>query len=268
MLAHLFGIIDRTMIIHTSGLDPTTALQQVGHYHSSRLVPMLLVSFAGLLSGLVMPHMSHDWEAGRRDLVSDRLNFTLKLTGLGMLAFGVGVLLFAPLLFHVILQGKYADGLAVLPWTLTGCIWYGIYEIAHNYLWCAEKTKLATVPLALGLAANILLNLLLLPVWGLLGAVVATGISTLLCLVLTLLLNRHSGMRIASGTWLAILAPASIILGTAASMVTLLLIVSSALGTNILFSNKERQEIKKVILNTLSRLPLATSWRWSTSEGA
>ncbi len=88
MLAHLFAIVDRTMIIHVSGLTPSEALEQVGYYHSSRLIPLLLVSVAELFSGLVMPHMSHDWEAGRRQRVSDRLNFTLKITGLVMLACG------------------------------------------------------------------------------------------------------------------------------------------------------------------------------------
>ena len=121
------------------------------------------------------------------------------------------------------------------------------------------------MPLAVGLAANILLNLLLLPVWGLLGAVVATGLSTLFCLLLTLILNRQIGMRIAGGTWLAILAPASLTLGTAASIVTLLLLTAGALGTQILFDENERQEIRKFILNTLSKLPLTTGQRWSTT---
>jgi O-antigen/teichoic acid export membrane protein len=252
-LAHLFGIVDRYMIVHYGGLTPTEAMQQVGFYHSSRLVPLLLVSFADLLSSLSLPHLSDDWESGRRERVGQRLNFTLKITCFGMLAFGVGVLWFSPLLFHTILQGKYDHGLAVLPWTLAGCSWYGIYAVAHNYLWCAEKTRQATLPLAVGLAVNILLNLWLLPIWGLLGAVLATATSTLLCVMLTLLLSRHYGMPIARGTWLLGLAPAMLGLGVFPATVTLLLLVATMFSTPLIFDLGERQELRQLAARTLSK---------------
>ena len=260
-LAHLFGIVDRYMIVHYGGLTPTEAMQQVGFYHSSRLVPMLMVSFADLLSSLSLPHLSHDWESGLREQVGRRLNFTLKFTCLGMLAFGVGVLWFSPLLFSVILQGKYDDGLAVLPWTLAGCSWYGFYAVAHNYLWCAEKTRQATLPLAAGLFVNILLNLMLLPIWGLLGAVLATAISTLLCYVSTLLLNRHYGMPVSRGAWLLGLAPAALGLGAIPATITLFLLVGLAVGTSLIFDHRERQEIRQRIAYALSRYWPATDHR-------
>jgi PST family polysaccharide transporter len=252
-LAHLFGIVDRYMIVHYGGLTPEEAMQQVGFYHSSRLVPLLMVSFADLLSSLSLPHLSHDWEAGLRDRVVRRLNFTLKFTCLGMLAFGVCVLLFSPLLFHVILQGKYDHGMAVLPWTLAACAWYGIYAVAHNYLWCAEKTKLATLPLAMALVVNILLNLALLPKWGLLGAVVATAISSLLCTMFTLLLSRLHGMSIARGTLLLGLAPAALGLGLLPALVTFVLMIGLSLGTTLVFDSQEKQEIGQLVVRKLSK---------------
>src|SRR5690606_36656308 len=88
LLTHLFAIVDRYMIVHCAGLTPSEALEQVGHYHSSRIIPLLMVSVADLLSGLVMPHLSHDWEAGRRENVSKRLNLTIKLTSICMIVFG------------------------------------------------------------------------------------------------------------------------------------------------------------------------------------
>ncbi len=253
LLSHLFGIVDRYMIVHYGGLSPAEAMQQVGYYHSSRLVPLLLVSFADLLSGLAMPHLSHDWEAGRRTEVSRRMNFMLKLTSLGMLAFGVCVLLFTPVLFHVVLQGKYDDGLAVLPWTLAGCVWYGLYAVAQNYLWCAEKVKLATLPLVAGLGVNVLLNLVLLPIWGLFGAVLATAISTIVCLLVTLVLNRLAGMQISTGTWLVGLAPAALGFGAAVSAIVLLLLVLCCFATNLIFRKEERVEIQRLFIETLSK---------------
>ena len=151
LFCHLFGVVDRYMLVHWSGLDNAAALALVGHYHASRIIPLLFLSVADLLAGVVMPYLSHDWEAGARQRVSDRLNLVLKLTSLVMLAGGVVVLWIAPLLFHVAFQGRYDEGLAVMPWTLTYCVWYSLLLVAQNYIWCAEKAKLGALPLAVGL---------------------------------------------------------------------------------------------------------------------
>ena len=63
-------------------------------------------------------------------------------------------------------DGRYGEGLAVMPWTMTYCVWYGLLLIAQNYIWCAEQAKLGPFPVAVGLAANIAINVLLIPAWG------------------------------------------------------------------------------------------------------
>lgn len=268
LLAHLFALVDRYMIIHYSGMEASEALNQVGYYHSSRIVPLLLVSFADLLSGLVMPHLSHDWEAGRRQQVGARLNLTVKLTGLGMTAFGVAVLLFGPLLFDVVLQGKYSDGLVVLPWVLAGCVWYGIYSIAQNYLWCAEKAKLAAAPLAIGLGVNVLLNLLLLPVWGLFGAVVATGLSTLLCLATVLVISRRHGMQLDIGTALVALGPLALTAGVVPAAAIFATLLVAALGTDLVLNNAERTQLKSLAAEWINKWTPKTQRYTSPSGGA
>jgi len=254
LLAHMFAVIDRYMLVHYAGLTSAEALTQVGHYHSSRIIPLLLVSFADVLSGLVMPHLSHDWEAGRQEHVSKQLNLSLKLTGIGMIGFGVCVLLFAPFLFDVILQGKYNNGLAVLPWTLAGCIWYGIYALAQNYLWCAEKTRMAILPLAIGLTINIALNLVLLPIWGLYGAVLATAIASLICLISILLISRHYGLALDRGTWLCALAPLSLPAGPIVATLALLLLLTLAIATNQILNTDEHTQLRQLISNAINKL--------------
>src|SRR5262245_2297740 len=51
LLCNLFAVVDRYMLLHYSGLDSVAALEQVGNYHSSRVVPILLISLADLLAG-------------------------------------------------------------------------------------------------------------------------------------------------------------------------------------------------------------------------
>lgn len=254
LLSHLFAIVDRAMILHCSGLDAVVALEQVGHYHSSRIVPLLLVSFADLLSGLIMPHLSHDWELGNKELVGRRLNLAVKLSAMGMHAVGVCVLFFSPFMFSVILQGRYNDGLDVLPWTLAGCVISGIYVVAQNYLWCAEHPRLAALPLAVGLFCNVILNLFFIPWWGLHGAVLATGISTIFCLAFIILLSQRHGMVLDAGTWLTSAMPVALAFGATASTIVLGLVAVLAIFSEIVFSENERHQIYEFAARIVGKL--------------
>ncbi len=254
LLCNLFAVVDRYMLVHWSGLNTEEALTQVGYYHSSRLVPLLLISLADMLAGIVMPYLSHDWERGERRLVSERLNLVLKLTAVGMLAASVLILLGAPLLFQVAFEGRYNAGLSVLPWTLTYCVWYAILIVAQNYIWCAEKAKLGSLPLGIALAANVLLNLVLLPIWGLYGAVLATTLSTGLALGLLYWLNHREGMEFDSGlVWLSV-APIALGGGVWLGAAVLAAILVAAPFSTTLFTAGERAMLGAYLRHQFDRV--------------
>ena len=169
LLCNLFAVVDRYMLVHWSGLDATTALAQVGHYHSSRIVPLLLISLADLLAGVVMPYLSHDWERGQRRQVSDRLNLVLKLTSLGMLAASVLVLWAAPLLFHVAFRGQVRrrPGRAAVDADVLRLVRAVDRRPELHLVRGENEARLAAA--GVGLVLNIVLNLVLLPTWGLFG---------------------------------------------------------------------------------------------------
>jgi O-antigen/teichoic acid export membrane protein len=253
LLTQVFAMVDRYMLVHYSGLSPTEALDQIGHYHASRIIPLLMVSVAELLTGLIMPHLSHDWEAGRRREMTARLNLAIKLTAIGMFAFGACVIVAGPMLFNIVLAGKYPLGLAVLPWTVAGCVWYSVYLIAQNYLWCAEKNWLQTAPLLLGLAANVLLNLVLLPPYGLHGCVVAAACGACVCLAAVLAVNRRHGMTTDRGAWLAALAPAALGLGPWPAMFVGGVIVLACFRGELILAHAERAQLQAFAWDLLGR---------------
>ncbi len=53
LLYNLVGVVDRYMIIHYSPVTEPLAL--VGDYHSSQVVPMLMVSVSGIVGGILLP---------------------------------------------------------------------------------------------------------------------------------------------------------------------------------------------------------------------
>lgn len=254
VLANLFEIADRYMIVHFSPMPPDEALACVGDYHSARVVPVLLVSITLMLSKMITPHLSHDWEAGRRERVVERLNLLLKLFGFSLAAAAVAVLFAAPLLFGVALRGKFPGGLAVLPWSLTYCCWFALAMVAQNYLWCAEKARLSSLALLVGLIVNVGLNLLLLPRLGLLGAVLATTAANLVALVLICTFTRIWGFRLDRGTRVALALPLSVCLGPWLAVLVLATVALEAIGSDRLLSHQEKRRLADRFLDYLGRL--------------
>ncbi|WP_425398892.1 lipopolysaccharide biosynthesis protein [Aeoliella sp.] len=253
LLANLFSVIDRYMLVHYSGLPAEQSMALVGHYHTSMLVPVILISVANLLVGAMTPHLSHDWEVGDRQSVSRRLNLTLKLGFLGMFAAGIGVLMFSPVLFRVAFEGKYSEGLAVLPWALASCVWFSMLLVSQTYVWCAEKTRHATLPLAIGLVGNVVLNLLLLPRYGLQGAVMATALATMLALVAQLLVNRRLEMQLDRGSLLLVATPLGLSQGLPTALAWGGLIALAAVATPWIFTTGERTEIVTLVRERVGR---------------
>jgi O-antigen/teichoic acid export membrane protein len=258
LLANLFGLVDRYMIVHYSGGTAEEALAIVGQYHSSRVVPLLLVSITTLLATILTPHLSHDWESGRRRRVSIRLNVFLKLSAFALTAVSVAVLFAAPLLFDVALGGKFSDGRAVLPLTLTYCAWFSMLLVAQRYLWCAEKAGLASLALLAGLLLNIGLNRLLLPRFGLSGAVLATAVANLAALTLIVWFARLAGFRANLGTWAVLALPAAVCLGPAGAALLLIVFAWGALRSRWMLSQEERELLAEGVLRCRERL---RSWR-------
>ncbi len=154
-----------------------------------------------------MPYLSTDWESGKRRLVGRNVRLAVKMTAIGFTLAGVAVLLLSPFIFDGFLQGRYNSGLSILPLALVYCIWMSIAILAQDFLWVAEKGRLPSLAMIIGLAANIGLNAVMVPRLGLYGAVAATAAANAVVLIAIYLLNMREGWEIDKGVWLLSLFP-------------------------------------------------------------
>jgi polysaccharide transporter, PST family len=243
VLSNLYGYADRYMILHLTPGSEADRLSLVGQYHSARVVPLLLASLATMISAILLPHISHDWESGRRKRVAFRVSLFLKLTTLGSFVLATVVLAAAPLLFNVAFRGKFADGSAVLPGMLAATVWFGAAAIAQQYIWCAERASLACYALVGGLAVNVTINLLLLPSLGLASAVIAAIAANVVMLLLILYFARMLGYRAERGVWILLAAPASLCIGPWAAIGILTVIAFAATRTELIFQREDKEKI-------------------------
>lgn len=246
---NLFEVSDRYMLIHWSDTAADLAQGFVGQYHSGRVVPLLLVSVAAVIGGLLMPYMSAAWEKGDRDLACRHSNWSVKLLSIAFTAGGILVLFLAPILFEGIFQGKYNDGLAVLPMTLVYCIWFALFTVAQNYLWVAEKGKWAAIAVAIGLGTNIVLNMLLIPKYGLQGAVLATTLGNAANLILIFIGNHKFGCRADLGVWLSSLLPLLLLLPLDGAATGFAVLMIAAFMTEWFLSADEKRDILAMAQN-------------------
>lgn len=178
LLSNLFELSDRYMILHYTAGSESVAQAAVGQYHSGRLIPMLLCNVALMYAGVLMPYLAADWESGRKDEAIRRLRRTLVISSVVGTAGSAVTLMAAPWIFETWLQGRYSEGLRVMPQAFVICIWMSLIALAQLHVWLNEKGKWVGAALAVGIAVNVVLNYLWLPVYGLDGAVLATLVST------------------------------------------------------------------------------------------
>ncbi len=243
IMTNMFDAADRYMILHFAPLPAGAAQSMVGQYHSSRIVPLLMVGAATMIAGVLLPYLSHEWEAGRRGEVSHRVNLAIKIVALSFTAGAAAILLLSPILFGWVLAGRYDAGLSVLPLTLVYCVWFSLFLVANTYLWCDEKASLGSAALLVGVLGNIGLNLVLVPTLGLQGAVIATAAANAITLSLLYVLCRRRKMRLTVGTLLVTLLPLVLLLGAWQAAVLALAVAVVAATGSWLFDAREKELI-------------------------
>lgn len=253
-LSNVFEMVDRYLIVHYGGFDSHEALALIGQYHTARIIPTLIVGLADLLGALLTPHLAKLWEAGDRDGVGAKLRFVIKLFIVAFLAGSIVLVIASPLFFHTALEDKFGFGQVIFPWTMACALWTGMAWISHNWLYCAEKSRLVCVGLAVGLVTNIGLNLLWLPSHGLLGVVAAAAAGKLAMFCVDGLLCRALEMKLDRGLLVAAVLPALLIAGPWFATVALLVTASGLVKPLALFDADERRQLHDAANRWLRRM--------------
>ncbi len=214
LIGNTFELSDRYMLLHLTPGGEGVGQAAVGQYHSGRLFPTLLMSVATMLGGILMPYLTADWEAGRRDEVQLQLRRSLMAVAILFTSGAAMTQIFSPFIFTTLLQGRYDDGLAVMPMAFVFTIWSALVLIGQNYLWVREKGKGIAVVMGVGLVFNLVLNAVFVPRFGLGGAVMATLIANFVVLVGFWVCMHRSGYRLDHSVVLCTALPATLIAGS------------------------------------------------------
>lgn len=135
----------------------------------------------GLIIGLVQNSFNQAWVPWFYDACS-RLTDTLKqkivrntyyyYIGLAVMT---GLLYLATPYIFLLIGKDFKAGSDLVIWVAIGFLFNGMYKMKVNYLFYMEKTLAIAVTTVIAAGLNIVLNLILIDIYGLLGAAIATA---------------------------------------------------------------------------------------------
>jgi O-antigen/teichoic acid export membrane protein len=136
----------------------------------------------GLIQKVFLAAFEYAWApfyyATVREPGAERVFSTVTTYGVALLALmTAGLSAIAADLLNVVTGGQYTAAAGVVAWTSVGVFFQGVYLMTSIGLNITRRTQYYPVATAIAAAANISLNLLLIPRYGIMGAAYANGVA-------------------------------------------------------------------------------------------
>ncbi len=262
LLSNLFELSDRYMLLHLCRDGQEEAQRLVGQYYCGRIIPNLIANLAVLLSGMIMPYLSMDWEAKCHDAIRRRMENVIVSMVIVFTAGSALAIAGSPLLFQWGFGGRFSQGESILALSLVQTTWAGVSLVASMYLLCAEKGRQNNLLLIGGVIINLALNWPLIYYFDLMGSVVATTLANLLLMLATLWRVHKEGCWLPPRVWILCFVPMILLAGAECSLAGLLALTVLAGRTNWILSPEDRRWMDSLIVPKLQswRIPIPSLW--------
>lgn len=187
MLVGLFGMliqnIDKILMPHLISQD---AMRALGIYSANFKIGVLMMIFIQSYRLAFEPFF---FKEGRENASKDIYAKVLKI----FVAFGViiyvGVLFFLDVV-NLFLLPEYFEGNIIIPYVLMGQLFFGIYYSLSLWYKLTDKTHYGAYISFTGAVIVVVLNIILVPVMGYLGAALASLICFIFMVILSYLLGQ------------------------------------------------------------------------------
>ena len=242
-LQAVWHCLDRYMLLHMSPAATHETLRQLGGYFIASKLALPMTAAIGMLSVVLLPHAARLWEEGRRDEVGQLIRRAVKLSALSMTLCGAAILALRPYVL-MILVGRIPETVnLILPAVLVTIIAVSLHTIVRIYLLCRERASWIAAVWAAALVVNVVLNMILIPQYQILGAVVATLSSAGIAIMATIWASVRIGLPFDRGTYLACALPMLLLLPEPWMLLLLALAAVAVLLTNVIVSADDKRWI-------------------------
>ncbi len=177
---------DRYFILHI--LD----IKQVSIYAVSYSLAAIIAVLYGIIGFILYPHISELWNKGDKKGVADMFNKAICYYLFFVFPLIAILTIFSNPIIRVLSTSSYLSGWQIIFWLALGISIFGLYELNIYPMLLENKTFLIFIISIAALMMNIVLNIIMIPRIGILGAAIATFISNATLAFLTIMNNaRH-----------------------------------------------------------------------------
>jgi O-antigen/teichoic acid export membrane protein len=186
--ASIIGISDRYLLALLAGVDAAGTYAAPYDLAQRTLQIVMLSAFLA-----VSPAVFRTYELNERAAFQSHLLQQARLLLATALPAATIMAAAAPLVARLVFGPAFRDAASeLIPWIVAATIVQGIQTYYFSYCFTlANRTLVNAVVVSIGAALNILLNLLLIPAYGALGAAIATLASLVLVLAVALVVTRR-----------------------------------------------------------------------------
>ena len=169
---------DRYLVTYFLGLG------QVGVYSAACSIGNLIQLFVSPLQLILLPELSKLFDEDKIDQVRIYMSHSLRYFLLITIPAVFGLSALAKPLLGIFTTQDFLSGWLVIPIIALSGLLAGIFQIFVNIMFLVKETKSTTYINIVAAVSNVLLNLLLIPSIGIIGAALSTLISYFLMIVL------------------------------------------------------------------------------------
>jgi O-antigen/teichoic acid export membrane protein len=178
------NFVDRYLILHILNIN------QVAVYAVSYSLAALIGLFNSILGYTLYPHMAHFWNEGNRDGAAEILSKAIAYYLFFTIPSIAIVTILGTSIITIVSTAEYISSWQVVFWLGAGIGMFGFYELHVLRILLANKTSLNLKIAAAALIVNIVLNIIMIPKLGILGAAIATFMSNGVLAFWTILMGR------------------------------------------------------------------------------
>ncbi|MBI5837811.1 MAG: oligosaccharide flippase family protein [Candidatus Eisenbacteria bacterium] len=234
----LLVLVDRWMLVRLRGLH------DVGIYTAAASVSAYVFLLGALTANVLSPNLSQMWEEGDRRVVMRRINFAVRATLLALLGVALFLLAVSPWVIPFICGKGFTES-ANLMWAFVMYhLFYSAFYVLGLYPLLIEKPQMGLLGVTMGLVADVGLNLLLTPRYGVTGAAISAFCSMA---VIALVMLAQCTIFVLALLFLPALRSRRILLAAYAALILVILF------TPWLLDAEEKALLKARVLGMLRR---------------
>jgi O-antigen/teichoic acid export membrane protein len=155
-------------------------LNAVGVYSAAYGIGNLLQLFVTPIQLILFPELSKLYDENKIDMVKTYLRHSIQYFLLIAIPSVVGLSILARPILEILTTPAFAAGSTVIPFVALAGLFFGIFQITINITQLVKNTQFDLLIQIIAAVANLVLNILLIPFIGIMGAAFATLIAYIL----------------------------------------------------------------------------------------